>query len=237
MSILPATPPSIGSASPSPSPPNAQRAFVREHTVLTPVPLITDIRLYTATELVPLWRATQLWLEAHDLNVPYWCVPWVGGQALGRYILENPDIVKDMRVLDFGTGSGLLAIAAARAGARSVLAVDVDPFAAASASVNAEANNVEKTITVICEDIVSRDISADFDVILAGDVWYELTPSARFAGWFRTLRAKGVRILTGDPGRAYVPSNTKELATYDVPTSLDLENRTIRPTRVLEVTQ
>lgn len=232
MSTLPVTAPSIGSASPA----SAQRAFVREHTVLTPVPLIADIRLYTATELVPLWRATQIWLEAHDLNVPYWCVPWVGGQALGRYILDNEDIVKDKRVLDFGTGSGLLAIAAARAGAKSVLAVDVDPFATASASVNAEANNVDHVITVICEDIVSQDVSPDIDVILAGDVWYELAPSARFAGWFRQLRPKGVHILTGDPGRAYVPSNTKELATYDVPTSLDLESRTIRATRVLEVT-
>lgn len=222
--------PSVGSDA------HTRTAFVREHTVLSPVPLIADIHLYTATELVPLWRATQIWLEVHDLNVPYWCVPWVGGQALGRYILENADIVKGKRVLDFGTGSGLLAIAAARAGAKSVLAVDVDPFAIASATVNAEANNVESIITVLCEDIVSRDISPDIDVILAGDVWYELTPSARFAGWFRMLRGKGVHILTGDPGRAYVPSNTRELATYEVPTSLDLESRTIRPTRVLEVT-
>lgn len=222
----------------SPSNPKAiledgRAAFIREHTVLAPVPMVSEIRVYTATELVPLWRASAGWLDERGLNVPFWCVPWAGGQALARWILEHPEVVRDLRVLDFGTGSGLLAIAAAKAGAAEVRAVDVDPLAASACALNATANDV--AVEVICEDLVDRDVTADVDVVLAGDVWYELGPSARFARWLRVLASKGARVLTGDPGRAYVPSNTRELAVYDVPTTMDLESTKSRSARVLEI--
>jgi predicted nicotinamide N-methyase len=209
----------------------AQMAFVKEHTALEPVPMVTGIRLYTATELVPLWRATESWLAKRGLAVPFWCVPWAGGQALARWILEHPGVVRGKRVIDFGTGSGLLAIASAKAGAAEIRAVDVDPLATAACELNAAANGV--TIEVGCEDLVDRDVRAD--VVLAGDVWYELGPSARFARWLRAVARGGTRVLTGDPGRAYVPSNTRELARYDVPTSLELESTAHRVGRVLEV--
>jgi predicted nicotinamide N-methyase len=205
--------------------------FVREHTELAPVPMVREIRLYTATELVPLWRATQDWLDAVGVNVPFWCVPWAGGQALARFVLENPEVVRGTRVLDFGTGSGLLAIAAAMAGAASVRAVDVDPLAIAACTLNAAANGV--TVDACCEDVVGTVVDAD--VVLAGDVWYELGPSARFARWLRDVARSGTRVITGDPGRAYVPSNTRELAAYEVPTSSELESASSRRARVLEI--
>ena len=209
----------------------SRSSFVREHTVLEPVPMVSDIRLYTATEIVPIWHATESWLETQSLGVPFWCVPWAGGQALARWLLDNPDVVRDRRVLDFGTGSGLVAIAAAKAGAAHVCAVDVDPVAATACALNAEENGVE--IEILCKDMIDDDVDAD--VVLAGDVWYELGPSARFAKWFRSLAAGSARVFTGDPGRAYVPSGAKELAVYEVPTSIDLESSRSRTVRVLEI--
>lgn len=211
--------------------PEGRAAFVRAHTALEPVPMVSDIRLYTATELVPIWRATENWLEERGLGVPFWCVPWAGGQALARFVLENPEIVRNKRVLDFGAGSGLIAIAAAKAGAAEVRAVDVDPIAIAACALNAEANGV--VIDASCVDVVGKDPGVD--VILAGDVWYELGASARFAGWMHGIARKGTRVLTGDPGRHYVPSNARELAAYEVPTSMELESATSRRSRVLEI--
>lgn len=210
-------------------------AFVRENTALEPVPMVRDIQIYTATEIVPLWRASSKWLDAHDLNVPFWCVPWAGGQALARWVLDHPEVVRGLRVIDFGTGSGLVAIAAAKAGAAKVYAVDVDPIAASACALNAEANGVD--IEIVCKDLTDEAAgpAIEADVLLAGDVWYELTPSARFARWFRTLALNGVRVYTGDPGRAYVPSGAKELAVYNVPTTMDLESARSRVTRVLEI--
>lgn len=217
-------------------------AFVRDHTALAPVPMVPEIRLHTTTELIPLWRATERsaaeaggksGLEERGVDVPFWCVPWAGGQALARWLFEHPEIVRGLRVLDFGTGSGLLAIAAAKAGAAAVRAVDIDPLAVAACALNATANDVEVEVT--CEDPVDREIAAEVDVVLAGDVWYELRPSARFARWLSSAASRGARVLTGDPGRAYVPSNTRELAIYEVPTTTDLEATSRRLTRVLEI--
>ena len=208
-----------------------QARFIRTHTILEPVPMVPDIRLFTATDVVPIWTATEHWLASRGLNVPFWCVPWAGGQALARWVLDNPDLVRGRRVLDFGAGSGLVAIAAAKAGASEVRAADVDAIAAVACELNASENGV--AIEVVCEDIVDREI--DVDVILAGDVWYELAPSARFTRWLRLLAKSGARVFTGDPGRAYVPSNTRELAVYDVPTTLDLESTKSRVTPILEI--
>jgi predicted nicotinamide N-methyase len=213
-------------------------AFVLEHTTLAPVPFVPAIRLHTATELVPLWRATWGWLpdERRGLEVPFWCVPWAGGQALARFVLDHPETVRGRRVVDFGAGSGLLAIAAALAGASEVRAVDVDPLATAACTLNAAANGVTRVIEAVCEDRVGAPLDRDTDVILAGDVWYERGASTRLSHWFTALAGRGVRILTGDPDRMYAPAKTaaRELARYEVPTTAELESAPSRLARVLE---
>jgi predicted nicotinamide N-methyase len=161
-------------------------------------------------------------------------VPWAGGQGLARFLLDRPETVQGRRVLDFGTGSGLVAIAAAIAGAGSVRAVDVDPLAAAASALNAEANGVEGRIAI--EITSENELDAgDAEIVLAGDVWYERAPAARFAAWLRELARRGVTVLTGDPGRAYVPAAVHELVRYQVPTTLELESAPARVTRVLEI--
>jgi len=210
---------------------SARAAFVRAHTALTAVPLVPEIRLYMATELTPLWRATQAWLGTCGLEVPFWCVPWAGGQALARWVLDRPETVRGLRVVDFGAGSGLVAIACARAGAASVRAIDVDPLAEAACLLNAEANDV--TIAVTCADVVDEIIDAH--VLLAGDVWYERAAAARFGPWLAKVARSGVRVVTGDPCRAYVPADLVELARHEVPTCADLESTTVRTTRILEI--
>jgi predicted nicotinamide N-methyase len=209
------------------------RAFVRAHTALAKVPLVPEIVLHTASEVTPLWQATEAWLQARGLDVPFWSVPWAGGQALARWVLDHPEEVSGRAVVDFGAGSGLVAIAAALAGAARVVAVDTDPLAAAACALNATANGV--AIETSRDDIVGQDLAAD--VLLAGDVWYERAAAARFEPWLRAVAGAGVRVVTGDPGRAYVPPAARELARYEVPTPLDLESVPSRITRVLALTR
>lgn len=207
-------------------------AFVRSHTALAEVPFVPEVRIFTATDVTPLWRATQAWLGMYGLDAPFWAVPWAGGQALARYVLDNPDLVRGKRVVDFGCGSGLVAIAAALAGAASVHGFDIDPLAEAACALNAEANGV--AIVMTCTDVV--DTTVDADVLLAGDVWYERAAAARFDPWLTRVAREGVRVITGDPCRPYVPTSAIELARYDVPTTPDLESSAMRLTRVLEIT-
>ena len=194
-------------------------AFVHAHTSPAPVPFVPEICLYTAGALTPVWQDVA--------SVPYWCVPWAGGQALARYVLDHPETIRGMRVVDFGAGGGVVAIAAKLAGAAHVVAVDVDPLACAACAANAELNGV--ALEILEQDIVGSGAS-DAEIVLAGDVWYEREPAARFDRWFRTLRA---RVITGDPGRSYVPADLALLATYEIPTTLDLESATSKPTCVL----
>ena len=211
-----------------------RQTFVREHTALAEVPLVPEIRLYTATDMTPLWRATQAWLGTYGHDVPFWSVPGAGGQALARWVLDHPEAVRGLRVVDFGAGSGLVGIACALAGAGSVRAVDIDALAEAACLLNAEAKHVALAVT--CADIVDREVATlDADILLAGDVWYERAAAARFAPWLAAVARAGVRVLTGDPARAYVPSAVVELARMDVPTCADLESTTTRLTRVLEL--
>lgn len=194
--------------------------FVRTQTALQAVPLVPEIRVHTASEVSPIWNEVPL--------LPYWCAPWPGGQALARWLLDHPDAVRGKRVLDFGTGCGIVAIAAMKAGAASVLAVDVDRFATTACEINAAANGV--VVEAVSRDIVGM-AQPNIDVVVAGDVWYEQEPAQRFDAWFRAI---GIRILTGDPGRLYVPTDLHEIARFEVPVSLDLENAPIKTTRILE---
>ncbi len=198
-------------------------AFVRAQTALVGPPLVPEIRLHLASAVTPLWRATEATLATREVPPPYWAFAWPGGQALARYILDDPGVIRDRVVLDFAAGSGLAGIAAAMAGATATTAADIDRFAAAAIVLNAAANGV--AIDIIGDDPIGRP--SVWDVVLAGDVCYEQPMAGRATSWLRRLAAAGTEVLLGDPGRSYRPADgLVELARYRVPTSLDLETRT-----------
>lgn len=204
-------------------------AFIRAQTAIAAPPLVPEIRLHLATEITPIWEATEASLTQMNLPPPYWAFAWAGGQALTRFLLDHPDWVKGKRVLDFAAGSGLSAIGAAKAGASLVQAAEIDDYAIAAIALNARINEV--AIDLVRDDLVG--VEPRWDVVLAGDVCYERPMAERVVAWFRALAGRGVAILMGDPGRAYLPqSGLVELARYQVPTSLELEDRTVRETIV-----
>jgi len=203
--------------------------FIQTQTTIAAPPLTPEIRLHLATEITPIWEATEANLTQMNLPPPYWAFAWAGGQALTRFLMDHPDWVKGKRVLDFAAGSGLSAIGAAKAGAASVQAAEVDDYAIAAIALNARINDV--AIDLVREDLIGAE--PRWDVVLAGDVCYERPMAERAIAWFRALAGRGVVILLGDPGRAYLPqSGLVELARYQVPTSLELEDRTVRETIV-----
>jgi predicted nicotinamide N-methyase len=209
--------------------PRDARAFVCANTALISPPLVPEIRLHLASEITPLWHATEATLEAQQLPPPYWAFAWAGGQALARYVLDNPALVNGKRVLDFGAGSGLVAIAAARTGAVAT-AAEIDPFAVAAIALNAEANGV--AVAMEPRDVIDQ-AAARWDAILAGDMCYERPLAERLTRWLGACAGRGITVLLGDPGRAYLPAlGLEALARYTVPTSLDLEDRRSRETTV-----
>jgi predicted nicotinamide N-methyase len=204
-------------------------AFIAAQTAIAAPPLTPEIRLHLATEITPIWEATEMTLAEMNLPPPYWAFAWAGGQALTRFLLDQPGWVRGKKVLDFSAGSGLSAIGAAKAGAAQVQAAEIDSFAIAAIALNARINDV--AIDLVREDLVG--IAPRWDVVLAGDVCYERPMAERVIAWFRALAGRGVAVLMGDPGRAYLPrSGLLELARYQVPTSLELEDRTLRETIV-----
>ncbi len=207
--------------------------LIRAYTVPLRPPLVPELLLYTAGELTPLWQATAALLEEHQLEAPFWAFPWAGGQALARYLLDQPHLVEGKRVVDFATGSGLVAIAAARAGARTVLAADIDPFAGAAVALNAATNDA--TVTFTDAELVGQPLT-DTDVVLAGDIFYEGPLAEACMAWFAKLAKTGVTVLVGDPGRIYSPRrHVDTCATYAVPTSLELEDKALLHTKVQRV--
>jgi predicted nicotinamide N-methyase len=194
-------------------------AFVRENARLQRVPLLPEIALYLASEALPLWQHAQKVLARDDVPLPFWAFAWVGGQAVARYVIDHPEVVREKRVLDFAAGSGLVAIAAARACARVVTAADIDPVAQAAVALNAQANDV--TVGVSGRNYVG-DCDLPFDVVLAGDVCYEQPMASLVETWLRQLAERGTLVILGDPGRAYVPrAGLERLATYRVETTRD----------------
>lgn len=181
---------------------------------------------------MPLWEAAALADQRPAVPPPYWAWAWAGGQALARHVLDHPDLVRDRSVADIGCGGGIVAIAAAMAGARTVSAIDLEVFAIEAARVNAAANRVDLSLEE--SDPIGTD--GGWDVVLVGDLWYEPELAARIAPWLRTLAQRGALVLTGDPGRAYLPSTgLVELASYTVPTIEDLEDVTTKTVRVLRL--
>jgi predicted nicotinamide N-methyase len=196
---------------------------------LSAAPLCPEIGLYLASEVTPLWEATEASLKRNGLPPPFWAFAWPGGQALARWILDHPEAVAGQRVLDFGAGCGLGAIAAAKAGAAAVTATEIDAFAAAAIGLNAAQNGVG--LSVVVDDVVGQ--APAWDIVLCGDVCYERPMAEALIRWIRRLAAEGVRVLLADPGRAYLPeSGLVRLASYRVPTSLDLEDSEHRDTVV-----
>lgn len=203
--------------------------FIRDNSELMAPPLVPEIKLHLASEVIPLWRKTEEELAAIGVPPPYWAFAWAGGQALARYLLDHPSLVANKRVLDFGAGSGLVAVAAARAGARHVVAADIDPFAIAAIARNAKANNV--VIETTAQDMIGGGDA--FDLILVGDMCYERPLAERLMAWLKTVRSG---VLLGDPGRSYFPKNgLTRLAVYSVPTTRELEDREIRETGVWQL--
>ncbi len=203
--------------------------FIRDNTgVLTP-PHVPEIKLRLATEAHDLWLKTEEELEEIGLPPPFWAFAWAGGQGLARHVLDHPELVAGKSVLDFASGSGLVGIAARMAGASNVLAADIDPWSETAIRLNAALNDVSLNYTV--EDMVGRDDG--WDVVLAGDVFYDRGFADVLIPWFSGLAARGATVLVGDPGRAYCPRERMEaLATYTVPVTRALEDSEVKKTTV-----
>ena len=200
--------------------------FIRDNTQLLCPPLVPEIKLHLASEVVPLWRKTEEELSEMGVPPPYWAFAWAGGQALARYVLDHAEMVAGKRVLDFGSGSGLVGLAAKKAGAAHVIAADIDVFAIAAIGANASANQLD--LETRSDDLIGA--SEIFDIILVGDMCYERPLAERLLAWLKTTKAN---ILLGDPGRSYFPkTGLTQLATYKVLTTRELEDREIRETGV-----
>jgi len=211
---------------------SSESAFVRANTARGCPPLVPEIALYLASEVTPLWHATEASLEKSQLPPPYWAFAWAGGQALARHILDHPERVRGKAVLDFGAGSGLLAIAAMKAGAASAIAAEIDGFAIAAIALNAAMNDV--AVTGESRDIIGG--ASDAAIILVGDMCYERPLAERLILWLKDLVRGGATVLLGDPGRTYLPKDgLTEIARYQVPTPLDLEDRIMRETVVWQL--
>jgi predicted nicotinamide N-methyase len=209
--------------------PDSAEAFIRTNTALAAPPHVPEIRLRLADEAHDLWKKTEEELAEIGLPPPFWAFAWAGGQGLARHILDHPPLVRGKRVLDFATGSGLVAIAACKAGAAMVTGADIDPFSRKACGLNAAANGVDFTFTG--EDLVGADDG--WDMVLAGDVFYDRELAARLAPWFTALRLRGAEVLVGDPGRPYLPKDRLEaLAVYEVPVSRALEDSEVKRTTV-----
>ena len=206
---------------------DAAEGFVAAHTALSRAPLVPELALRLATEITPIWAATEAWLNARDVEPPFWAFAWPGGQALARLILDQPARVARRRVLDFAAGCGIAALAAARAGA-TVEAAEIDPLAAAAIRLNAALNGVEVAVTA--RDVVGEP--SRWDLILAGDVCYEAPMTAHILPWLRGL-ARGAEVWLADPGRAYLPRDGLEpLGVWRVPTTRELEDQEERAVTV-----
>jgi predicted nicotinamide N-methyase len=193
-------------------------------------PAVPELELLLADDMDEAWSSLQRELDDGDLPPPFWAFAWIGGQALARYVLDRPQLVRGHRVLDLATGSGLCALAAARAGAVHVLAVDVDPVAVEAVALNAARNGL--SVETRCADLLDGP-PPDADVVLAGDVCYDAQMTERFLSWLRAAARNGALVLLGDPGRHYLPHHLlRERAAYDVPTTLELEGVEVKRVRV-----
>lgn len=200
-------------------------AFLRAHTARATAALVPEIPLFLATEITPIWQATEAWLAQAGIEPPFWAFAWPGSQVLARMVLDHPAHVAGKRVLDFASGCGLAAIACAKAGAASVEAAEIDPLAIAATLVNAAENGV--SVLAETRDVVGE--ACRWDLILCGDVCYEAPMTGHILPWLRRMVAEGAEVWVADPGRAYLPrAGMDPIESMDVPTTLELEDRTLR---------
>jgi predicted nicotinamide N-methyase len=209
--------------------------MVRANTQLRSVALVPELRLYQASEPIGVWQRTERAAGRTDLDPPFWAFAWAGGQALARYLLDHPEAVKDRRVIDIASGSGLVAIAAARAGAAAVTGYDIDPLAIAAIVLNAAANGV--TVLAVQADVLDTgDLGPD--VLLVADAFYERELARRVTRFAERGQARGADVLIGDFGRAYLPRDRlTPLAAYDVPGLSALEDNDVKRTTIWELTR
>jgi predicted nicotinamide N-methyase len=205
--------------------------FIIKNTVCAAPPFVPEIKLHMAHEITPVWYAHEGWLNAINVEPPYWAFAWAGGQGVARYILDHASLFRGQRVLDFATGGGIAAIAAAQAAA-TVVAVDIDPMAVAAARLNAANNGV--SIVAECRDMVGENVVAD--CIVSGDICYAEAMTTRVLPWLRQQAKRGIAVYVGDPGRAYFPADGYEIcAEYTIDVPVELEDRTTRTTRVVRL--
>jgi predicted nicotinamide N-methyase len=209
--------------------PAEARRFILANTALRAPPHVPEIRLHLADEAHELWSLTEAELQDPGVPPPFWAFAWAGGQGLARYVLDHPETVASRRVLDFATGSGLVAIAASMAGAAEVSAADIDPLAESAVALNSAANGAE--LCFRAADLIGED--GGWDVVLAGDVFYDRELAGRLTPWFARLAGRGAAVLVGDPGRAYLPrERLLQLAVYEVPVTRALEDAEVKRTIV-----
>ena len=208
---------------------NSKARFILENTSIFSPPHVPEVRLHLADEAHDLWHKTEEELDQSGLPPPFWAFAWAGGQGLARFVLDNPGTVRGKRVIDFASGSGLVGIAAIMAGASEATCADIDPYAFEAAQLNASLNNM--SVSPVCRNLIGGMPEAD--VILAGDVFYDRQFAAELTPWFEALAARGVDIVVGDPGRAYLPKQRLEqLAVYEVPVTRALEDADVKRTHV-----
>jgi len=205
------------------------RELVLSSTVVRPAPYVPEVRLHLAEDVTLLWQRLERDLDRTGTEPPYWSSAWAGGQAVARYVLDNPEVVAGRRVLDLASGSGLCAIASALAGAGQVTASEVDEISVSAIEVNAAVNGV--SISAVLRDFVAGE-PPDVDVVLAGDVCYERRMAERILDWLSRCRRRGVEVVLGDPGRAFLPeSGLLELGRYEIAGDPMLENAGVRHAR------
>lgn len=217
----------------APAPHRDPDTFIATQTRLLASPLVPEIQLHQATEDLPIWKMSEEELADHGIPAPFWAFAWAGGQAIARYLLDKPAYVQGKRILDFGAGSGIIAIAALKAGATSALAADIDPFAKSACHLNAIANDVQLTATT--NNLIGSP-NTGWDIVLVGDMCYEQPLAGEIESWLRGLVAQGTDVLIGDPGRTYLPkSGMEKKATYRVQTSRALEDLDVGSTKVWQL--
>ncbi|MFO1173213.1 MAG: 50S ribosomal protein L11 methyltransferase [Hyphomicrobiaceae bacterium] len=205
-------------------------SFIRTNTKLLTPPLVPEVTLHLAEESLPIWQKTEEQLGEEGLPPPFWAFAWAGGQALARFVLDHPELVKGKRVIDLAAGSGLVAIAAMKAGAASVLAAEIDAFAVEAIRINAAENAV--AVEAAERDLLAEGVPAA-GIILVGDLFYEKPLAERALAWLRRCRDAGLDVLIGDPGRSYLPREAlTEIGAYQVPVTRELEDAEIKRTAV-----
>jgi len=210
-----------------------ETAFILANTVQAAPPAVPEIPLRLATEITPLWEASEVFLEQNNVPPPYWAFPWVGGQALTRHLLDNPELVRGKRVLDFAAGSGMTAIGAAMMGASEVQAAEIDTMACAAILLNAADN--EAKVSVRMDNVLDLP-DCPWDVVVAGDVCYEKPMAEKVFAWLRRCASSGAEVFMADPGRAYLPrTGLMKVGGYSIACSLELEDRESRDVVVYKI--